>query len=164
MAVLYRLWNGGVPVSKSTRFPALFLLLAFAGACGGGEGGAPAAEEAQPAAESTTPAPAAATEMQLPEGVTPEMVAHGEQIFNGAGICYTCHLAGGVGGPLAPNLTDDQWIHIDGSYPAIVQLVTTGVPEPTEHPGLMLPKGGTNISDQDVRDVAAYVWTLSHGG
>jgi hypothetical protein len=28
----------------------------------------------------------------------------------------------------------------------------------------MLPKGGTNISDQDVRDVAAYVWTLSHHG
>ncbi len=151
-------------MNKSMRFPALFLLLAFAGACGGGEEGAPAAEEAQPAAEATTPAPAAATDMQLPEGVTPEMVAHGEQIFTGAGICYTCHLAGGVGGPLAPNLTDDQWIHIDGSYPAIVQIVTTGVPEPTEHSGLMLPKGGTNISDQDVRDVAAYVWSLSHGG
>jgi mono/diheme cytochrome c family protein len=151
-------------VSKSTRFSALFLLLAFAGACGGGEEGAPAAEEAPPAAEATTPAAAAASDMQLPEGVTPEMVVHGEQIFTGAGICYTCHLAGGVGGPLAPNLTDDQWLNIDGSYPSIVQLVTTGVPEPKEHPGLMLPKGGTNISDEDVRDVAAYVWSLSHGG
>jgi mono/diheme cytochrome c family protein len=148
-------------VSKSKRFSALFVLLAFAAACGGEEG-APAAQETQPAAESTTPAPAAA-DIQLPEGVTPEMVAHGEQIFTGAGICYTCHMAGGVGGPLAPNLTDSVWINIDGSYPAIVQLVTTGVPEPKEHQGLMLPKGGTNISDDDVRAVAAYVWSLSHG-
>jgi mono/diheme cytochrome c family protein len=153
-------------VSKSTRFSALTVLLAFAAACGGEES-APAAEETQPAAEEMQPGAdsmAPAMDMELPEGVTPEMVAHGEEIFNGAGICYTCHLAGGVGGPLAPNLTDSEWIHIDGSYPAIVELVTTGVPEPTEHPGLMLPKGGTNISDDDVRDVAAYVWTLSHGG
>jgi len=163
MAFLYRLWNGGVVVSKSTRFSGLFVLLAFAAACGGEEG-APAAEEAQPAAESTAPAAAPATDMELPEGVTPEMVAAGEAVFTGAGICFTCHMAGGVGGPLAPNLTDDEWLNVDGSYPAIVELVTTGVPEPEQHSGLMLPKGGTNISDDDVRAVAAYVWSLSRGG
>jgi len=150
-------------VNKSIRFSSLLALLALAAACGGGEGGAPAAEEAQPAAAPAAEAAAPAASMNLPEGVTPEMVARGETIFTGAGICYTCHMQGGVGGPLAPNLTDDQWINIDGSYPAIVQLVTTGVPEPEQHPGLMLPKGGSNISDDDVRAVAAYVWTLSHG-
>jgi len=101
--------------------------------------------------------------MELPDGVTPEMVARGETIFNSDGLCYTCHMNGGVGGPLAPDLTDDEWINIDGSYDAIVQTVTTGVPEPQQHPGLMLPKGGSNISDEDVRAVAAYVWTLSKG-
>jgi mono/diheme cytochrome c family protein len=145
------------------RFASLFALLAFMAACGGGEEGAPAAEETQPAAESTTPAATQAANMDLPDGVTPEMVARGETIFTGPGICYTCHMQGGVGGPLAPNLTDDQWINIDGSYDQIVQTVLHGVPEPKEHPGLMLPKGGSNISDEDVRAVAAYVWSLSHG-
>jgi mono/diheme cytochrome c family protein len=102
--------------------------------------------------------------MELPEGVTAEMVAEGETIFSGAGICFTCHMPGGVGGPLAPNLTDDEWINTDGSYEGIVQTVTTGVLEPEQHPGLMLPKGGTNITDEQVRAVAAYVWTLSQGG
>ena len=101
--------------------------------------------------------------MDLPEGVTPAMVAEGETIFTGAGICFTCHMQGGVGGPLAPNLSDQEWINVDGSYDAIVDLVITGVPEPQQHPGIMLPKGGTAISDDDVRAVAAYVWTLSRG-
>lgn len=145
---------------NTMRFSSLFLLLAFGAACGGGEDGAPAAEETQqPAAEAE--APAAAMDMELPEGVTPEMVASGEAIFTGQGICYTCHLTGGVGGPLAPNLTDDEWINTDGSYEGIVEVVTNGVPEPVEHPGIMLPKGGSSITDEQVQAVSAYVWTLS---
>jgi hypothetical protein len=41
--------------------------------------------------------------------------------------------------------------------------VLNGVTQPVEHPGIMLPRGGTNISDDDVRAVSAYVWTLSRG-
>jgi mono/diheme cytochrome c family protein len=148
-------------VRMPTKFVSLFLLLGFAAACGGGEG-APAAE--QPAAESTAPAPAAAAmDLDFPEGVTAEMVSAGELIFAGAGICFTCHMPGGVGGPLAPNLSDSEWINTDGTYEGIVQTVTTGVPEPQQHPGIMLPKGGTMITDDDVRAVAAYVWSLSQG-
>jgi len=150
-------------VSKTMRFSSLFLLLAFGAACGG-QGDAPAAEDAQPAAESDAPAPAAAMDMDYPEGVTAEMVTQGEAVFTGAGICFTCHMPGGVGGPLAPNLTDGEWINTDGSFDGIVATVTTGVPEPEQHTGIMLPKGGTAISDEDVRAVAAYVWTLSQGG
>ena len=102
-------------------------------------------------------------DMQLPEGVTAEMVAQGEEVFMVDGVCYTCHMEGGVGGPLAPDLTDDVWINVDGSYESIVNNVINGVPEPKEHPGIMLPKGGTNITDEQVRAVAAYVWTLSNG-
>ena len=148
-------------MTKTIRFSSLFLLLAFGAACGGGEEGAPPAEEAQqPAAESPAPG-ATAMDMDLPEGVTPEMVTAGETVFTGAGICYTCHMPGGVGGPLAPDLTDDEWINTDGTYEGIVEVVINGVPEPKEHPGLMLPKGGSTISDDQVRAVAAYVWTLS---
>lgn len=140
------------------------LLIGTMAACGGGDA-APAADDAQqPAAEAAPAATETAPDMNLPEGVTPAMVAEGKTIFMGQGICFTCHMQGGVGGPQAPNLTDDTWINIDGSYQSIVQTVTTGVLEPKEHPGPMLPRAGTNITDEQVRAVAAYVWTLSHGG
>ena len=73
----------------------------------------------------------------------------------------TCHLRGGAGGPLAPNLTDDVWLNIDGEYESIVNVVVTGVPQPLEHPGQMLARAGTSITDDQVRAVAAYVYTLS---
>jgi mono/diheme cytochrome c family protein len=162
MAVLYRLWNGDLVMTKTLRFSSLFMLLAFGAACGGG-GDAPAAEDAQqPAAEAPAEA-APAMDLDFPEGVTAEMVVAGEAVFTGAGICYTCHMPGGVGGPLAPNLTDSEWINTDGTYDGIVQTVTTGVSEPQQHPGLMLPKGGSAISDAEVQAVSAYVWSLSQG-
>ena len=144
------------------RYTSLLLILVLA-ACGGGDGAPPAdeAQEPAPAAEETA---APAMDIELPEGVTAAMVTEGEAVFTGVGICFTCHLEGGVGGPLAPNLTDDVWLNIDGSYESIVQNVINGVPEPIEHPGLMLPKGGAPITDEQVNAVAAYVWTLSNGG
>ena len=148
-------------MKEPKRYAILLLIVAMA-ACGGGDGAPPADETQQPAAEAA-PAAAAST-MNLPEGVTPAMVAEGETLFTGAGICFTCHMQGGVGGPLAPNLTDEVWLNIDGSYESIVRNIMSGVPEPKEHPGLMLPKGGSNITDEQVRAVGAYVWTLSHGG
>jgi mono/diheme cytochrome c family protein len=148
-------------VKELTRYSSLLVVLVLA-ACGG-DGGAPATEDApQPGTEPAAEA-APALSVDLPEGVTAEMVARGQQVFEGAGICYTCHMQGGTGGPLGPNLTDDQWINTDGSYDGIVHTVTNGVAQPVEHPGIMLPRGGTNISDDDVRAVAAYVWTLSRG-
>lgn len=144
------------------RFTVLFLILAMA-ACGGGDG-APPAEETQQSPAEAAPAADAALDMDLPEGVTAAMVAEGETVYNGAGICFTCHMAGGVGGPLGPNLTDDEWLNIEGSYESIVQNIMTGVLEPKEFPGLMPPKGGSPITDEQVAAVAAYVWTLSQGG
>ena len=97
----------------------------------------------------------------LPEGVTLAMAQEGQDIFHGAGICASCHLRQGVGGGLAPNLTDDVWLHIDGEYESIVQLIIDGVAEPIEAPGPMQPRAGTDITDDQVRAVAAYIYTLS---
>ena len=141
-------------------------------ACGGGDGASQAETEAspEPAAEpAATPAetPAggeAALNVDpaiLPEGVTVAMVQEGQEIFNGAGICYTCHTQGGGGGPLAPNLTDDVWLNVDGEYASIIELVNTGVPQPKEHPGAMLPRAGMPLTDDQVASVAAYVFALS---
>jgi mono/diheme cytochrome c family protein len=148
-------------VKELMRYTTILLILAMS-ACGGGDGAPPADDAQQPAAE-VAPA-AAASDMNLPEGVTPAMVAEGATIFAGEGICYSCHMQGGAGGPLAPNLTDNVWINIDGSYESIVRNIMTGVPEPKEHPSPMLSKGGSAISDEQVRAVGAYVWTLSQGG
>ena len=98
----------------------------------------------------------------LPEGVTVAMVQEGQDIFNGAtGICFTCHVRQGVGGPLAPPLNDDEWLNIDGEYESIVQIIMDGVPQPVEYPGRMEPRANMPLTDEQVRAVAAYVFTLS---
>lgn len=144
------------------RHTSNLLILMMVG-CGGGDSAPPAEEAQEPAGEAAPAAAEMTVDMDLPEGVTPAMVAEGKEIFMGDGICFTCHMEGGVGGPLAPNLTDDVWLNIDGSYESIVRNITTGVLEPKEHPSPMLPRGGTSITDEQVAAVGAYVWTLSHG-
>jgi mono/diheme cytochrome c family protein len=145
---------------KAVRILTSALLLVLPLACGG-EGGT---EEAQPTTTPAAETPAVAVDMELPEGVTAEMVTAGRAVFTGEGICYTCHGMNGEGGPLAPNLQDSEWIWLDGSYGQIVQQIMVGTPEPEQFPGIMLPKGGTAITDEQVQAVAAYVWTLSNGG
>jgi mono/diheme cytochrome c family protein len=99
--------------------------------------------------------------------ITPAMIALGDSIFHGqtaGGTCYTCHGQNEKGTTLAPNLTDKTWIDGDGSYNYLVQRVTTGVPQPKQYPAPMPPKGGANLSDAQVRAVAAYVYSLSNPG
>ena len=136
-------------------------------ACGGGESQQQAqAEQEAAAAEMAADPQQAQAPAELPEGVTPEMVAGGKQIFGGAGICFTCHGQDGKGIPnLGADLTDGEWLQSDGSYAAIVQTITEGVPAEKSSTGTPMPaKGGTQISEEQVKAVAAYVWSLSHGG
>jgi mono/diheme cytochrome c family protein len=104
---------------------------------------------------------AGAATVDLPEGVTQEMVTSGQAIFGGPGMCFACHGANGSGSPLAPSLNESTWLHIDGSYDAIVGIINTGVPTPMEFPAAMLPRGGSAITDDQVREVAAYVYSIS---
>ena len=99
---------------------------------------------------------------QAPAAVTPAAIAQGDSIFHGPGNCYACHGANAQGA-VGPNLTDAEWIHSDGSYDAIVKQVTTGVPQSESKSGIpMPPKGGSTITDDQVKAVAAYVYSLSH--
>jgi cytochrome c oxidase cbb3-type subunit 3 len=130
--------------------------------CGGGEGQqqAGAGEAAgEAAAESQA---MAEQQMELPEGITTEMVSQGREIYAGAGLCYTCHGAGGEGVPgLGANLMDDEWLHSDGSYDGIVGTVMDGVDTSASSTGTPMPeKGGSGITDDQVKAVAAYVLTL----
>lgn len=138
-------------------------------ACGGGEKPAeemPAAEA--PAAEAPAPAPAAGADLSavaLPEGVTAEMVEAGKTLYPTA-VCAACHGPEAKGVPgMAPSLADATWLNIDGSYAAIVTTITEGVAKPKESPTPMPAKGGNaGMTDQQVKELAAYIFALSHAG
>ena len=99
---------------------------------------------------------------QAPAAATPAEIAQGDSIFHGAGNCYACHGANAQGA-VGPSLADAEWIHSDGSYDAIVKQITTGVPQNESKSGIpMPPKGGSTITDDQIKAVAAYVYSLSH--
>jgi mono/diheme cytochrome c family protein len=94
--------------------------------------------------------------------VTPALIARGDTVYRGAGNCYACH-GTKAEGLVGPSLADDEWIHSKGTYDEIVAQITQGVPKEKSKSGIpMPPKGGATISDDDVKAVAAYVYSLSH--
>lgn len=108
-----------------------------------------AAQAAQQAAE---PAP------------TVQEIAKGDSIYRGrlaGGTCFTCHQLNAKGLPgLAPDLTDAKWLHGDGSLAFIIATIQKGIAKPKVAGGPMLPRGGTNLTDDQVKAVAAYVYSL----
>ena len=106
-------------------------------------------------------APVAAQQSATPDSAT---VAAGKKIFEGAGLCFSCHGMQGEGmlGPTtALNATKTKWLHHDGSWSGVIKLVTGGVDAATSTSGqIMPPKGGSAINDEQVRQVAAYVLSL----
>ena len=99
---------------------------------------------------------------QAPAAVTAAAITLGDSLFHSKGNCYACHGANAQGA-VGPNLTDAEWIHSDGSYDAIVKQITTGVTaEESKSKIPMPPKGGSTITDDEVKAVAAYVYSLSH--
>jgi mono/diheme cytochrome c family protein len=145
--------------------------LSVLSACGGeaGRQEAAAGEGTAEAAEATAAVQEGQEQQQdeskLPEGVTTEMVAQGKELFAGPGQCTVCHGPTGEGVPgLGANLTDDEWTQSDGSYEGIVQTILNGVdPAKSTIGTAMPPKGGSTITDEQVKAVAAYVYTLSRG-
>jgi mono/diheme cytochrome c family protein len=119
------------------------------------------------AAKQDTTKAAAAKPVTKPGGgpLSPQQIALGDSIFHGqvgGGTCSACHGQDAKGTAVAPDLTDQQWINGDGSYDFIVRTVTDGVPQPKQHPAPMPPKGGAPLTDEQVKAVAAYVYSLSH--
>jgi mono/diheme cytochrome c family protein len=99
---------------------------------------------------------------QAPAAVTPAAVTLGDSLYHSKGNCYACHGANAQGA-VGPNLTDAEWIHSDGSYDAIVKQITTGVTAEQSKTKIPMPaKGGSQITDDEVKAVAAYVYSLSH--
>ena len=111
-------------------------------------------------AEGTNPDAAA-----VPPGATKEMVALGDHVYHGevgGASCAGCHGSSAKGTPLGPDLTDAKWLWSDGSYEGIAKTITEGVPQPKEYRNGMPAMGGAQLTDEQVKALAAYVWSLSH--
>lgn len=102
----------------------------------------------------------------LPEGVTPDMVEAGESYFRTVGLCFACHGMDAKGIPgVGANLTDREWYHGDGSYESLVERILEGVSPDVSKTGVMMPpKGGSQVTEEQVRAIAGYIWTLSRRG
>ena len=116
----------------------------------------------------TTAAPAPALMIAgqpAPAGVTTAMVALGDSLFN-SGACQRCHGQKGVGGNNGPSLVAGPWLHHMGKYEEIVGTIITGVPRAELKDATrrfpMNPRGGPmNLTDDQVKTIAAYVWSIS---
>jgi len=112
-------------------------------------------------------APAPAPAGQATGGITLQLIARGDSVFH-ASSCTDCHGQRAKGSPHGPDLTSGQFAQTDGSYEQIVKIITTGVPEdsivnPT-YPEPMPARGGGKppLTDEQIRALAAYVYSLSH--
>jgi cbb3-type cytochrome c oxidase subunit III len=91
---------------------------------------------------------------------TSAVIARGDSVFHGAGNCYACHGSKGEG-LVGPSLIDAEWIHSKGTIEEIAVQVAKGIPKEQSKSGIPMPaKGGSAISDEDVKAVAAYVHSL----
>jgi cbb3-type cytochrome c oxidase subunit III len=126
-------------------------------------GAVPAAAQATPET-STTPATTQATSEAPPGASSSALIAQGDAVFHGPGNCYACHGSKGEG-LVGPNLTDSEWIHGKGALAEIEAQILHGIPKEESKSGIpMPPKGGSTISDEDVKACAAYVHSLSQKG
>ncbi len=104
----------------------------------------------------------------IPEAALASMIETGSELFNG-GTCIICHAVGGRSdGNRAPDFTDAEWLHSDGSYEGIMQTLIWGVKREemkavAPRPFFMAPDGGMSLSGEERRALVAYVWSLGHG-
>jgi len=94
---------------------------------------------------------------------TAEQIAQGKEIFTGK-TCWGCHGKDAKGTSNAPALIKKQWLDADGTWASIEQTVTTGVPKPKKFKVAMPPMGGAKLSPEEIKAVAAYVYSLNQKG
>jgi glucose/arabinose dehydrogenase/mono/diheme cytochrome c family protein len=102
-----------------------------------------------------------------PPGATPAMVALGARIYRGqvgGAACTGCHGQNAEGTVLGPALAgaNKKWLWSDGSYAGIAKTIADGVPQPKNYRSPMPPMGGAQLTPEQVKAAAAYIWSLNH--
>jgi mono/diheme cytochrome c family protein len=108
--------------------------------------------------------PADTTTTTQPVATDAQMIALGDSIFRGTaagGICFTCHGPDAKGTQLAPDLTDQAWINVDGTRSSIRNVIADGIAIPKQYPAPM-PAFGQMMTASQLDAVARYVYSLSH--
>jgi cytochrome c5 len=100
---------------------------------------------------------------RLPQGLTLATIRQGESLFRGKGGCVTCHGAEASGMPAMGSSLTGGLHFIPNEWGPIDSLIKAGISEPvTRTPIAMPPRGAqSNLSDQETRAIAAYVWAIS---
>ena len=98
-----------------------------------------------------------------PAGVTDSAIARGRELFHESARCSGCHGVAGRGSDWGPNITGALWLHGPGTYESLIEQVKHGVPASRSYTGEgMPPRGVVPLTEDAVRAVAAYVWSISH--
>jgi mono/diheme cytochrome c family protein len=111
--------------------------------------------------------PGAAPAPKMPAGVTAKLIAQGDSIMKTPNVpCMRCHGQGLVGAQNAPSLVAGPWMQSGGTFPELTAIVTNGVPrdkiKDPAHRFQMNARGGPmNLTDDQARAVAAYIWSIS---
>jgi mono/diheme cytochrome c family protein len=109
------------------------------------------------------PASAQVNPRPRPPGVTDSAVAWGKALFHGSASCSACHGIEGSGTDVGPPLTGALWLHGPGTYEWLAEQIRRGIPAHGTLSGLAMPmRGWSMMNDDDVRAVAAYVWSITH--
>ena len=149
------------PTRKQWTWMAAALVLAAVSGCdrdaarAGGEAGKDGPAAVAPGDSGPPPG-------QLPQGVTAAQGSQGRQVYRGT--CVMCHGEAGQGTQLGPSLVDDQWTQGTGSYEEIIRVVTEGAPATEQFGVPMPPKGNGRLTDEQIRAVSAYTFSLARRG
>lgn len=141
---------------------AFALALLSLAACERGGGGGAAEKDEAAAKDSAAVATAGAPVGTLPQGVSAEQGEEGRALYGRA--CIMCHGEKGEGTQLGPALTDGQWAGgRSGTFEEITQLVREGIPEPADsaYAVPMPPRGDGSFTDEQIRAVAAYTYSIA---
>lgn len=114
---------------------------------------------------SGTASPLAAQDTtSLPPGVDSASIATGRVLYQGRGGCVPCHGEGGDGTADGPALIARRWTLGDGSFPWLLHIVRHAGWGTRGREGDPRPMRGPTVLDStEVRQVAAYVFSISRG-
>lgn len=123
----------------------------------------------QPTGPGTTPTIKTHDDLQpatlppLPAGMTMADIVGGDSVFHGKGTCFACHGVEAEGLPAAGDALTVSLNWAQYSWRSIDSLIDAGIPQPlTRSPIQMPPRGGrSDLTPDEVRRVAAYVWAIS---
>ena len=99
----------------------------------------------------------------LPSGMTLDMIREGDHLFHSKGGCFVCHGTEGQGMPAAGDAITNSLSYVQHDWGDIEKLIDNGLPDAyTRSPIGMPPRGArSNLTDDEARRVAAYVWAIS---